>query len=134
MRSRVLPCWVQLAVYERAEPQHAWVRHIRRIDEPRAEHRRAVAILATQIRAVPVLEVVADRIVVGDAVAGHMVERLCRGDPARRTTDHNGKLALVVHERDACRAARVTAMADERPRSLQENERLFLRTEGELFA
>ncbi len=97
----------ELAVYVCAEPQHAGVRHILCIDEPRAKHRRAVAILATQIRAVPVLEVVADRIVVGNAVAGHMASAWARADPARRTADHNRKLAFVVHERDARRAARV---------------------------
>jgi len=65
----------QLPVHIGAQAKVARVGHVCRIDQPGTEHRTAVAVLHAQVRAVVILEVVANRVVVGDAVACYVVHR-----------------------------------------------------------
>jgi hypothetical protein len=117
------------AVHERAQFQSSDIFHIVGVDEPGAEHRAAVAILHAQVRAIVVFEVVADRVVVGDHVAGHMPHGVLALDVPRGLPDHDGQLALVVHERDIGGAARDAAMTDHRAGSFEKHERLVLLVE-----
>src|ERR1019366_8174813 len=108
-------------------------RHVGGVDEPGAEHRAAVAALDAQIRAVPVLEIVADRVVVGDGIAGDMGHRVGASDLPRWPADHDRELAFVVHEGHAGGTSGLPAMADERTGSFEKDERLFLRVERQLL-
>ena len=125
--SRVLPLLRDAAVDERAQRQVVRVGHVGGVDQPRPEHGAAVAVLDAQVRPVVVLEVVADRVVVGDGVAGHVApSRRARVTFFALRADDDREFALVVHERHVGRPARRAAVADQRARPLQERERLVL--------
>src|SRR4029077_7842421 len=95
-------------------------------------HRAAVAILHAQVRTIPVLEVVADGGVVGDGVAGHMLQSSGAWYSTRTEADHHRKLALIVHELHILRTARAAAVAEERARAFEKHQGLLRRTEGQL--
>ncbi len=122
-----------LAVHRRRQREVARIGHVGGVDQPRTQHRARVAVLHAQVRPVVVLEIVADRVVVGHRVAGHDVQRVRAPHAARRLADHDRQLAFVVHERGVVRSARLPAMADQRARTLEEHERLLLRGERQLL-
>ena len=76
IRSRVLPCCFSSPLTKVRRPKRMRVGHVGGIDQPGAERGCAVAVLHAQVGAVPVLQVVADRVVVGDGVAGDVVQRI----------------------------------------------------------
>ena len=78
IKSRVLPCWVSLPLTKFARPRFAGSGDVRRVDEPGAEDRGAVAILDPHVGAIPVLQIIANGVIVGDAVSRHMLQGLER--------------------------------------------------------
>ena len=125
--SRVLPCCVTLPLTRVRRRRACGSGTSAAVDQPGAEHGAAVAVLHAQVRAVPVLEVVAHRVVVGHACSRrHGPKRRPPSRAARRAADDHRQLAFVVHEGDVARARRAAAVADQRSRPLQEGQRLVL--------
>ena len=108
-----------LAVEKRAQLEVGRIELIGR-DELGAERAESVLPLDPQHRAAVGVAEVVQSDVVGDRVAGHVVEHPVDPDPVHRLADHHGQLALVVEKARAARAADDPAMAVETGRRLEE--------------
>src|SRR5882672_5448876 len=124
---------LELAVEMGPQRQIRGIRHIRCVDEPGPEHRPAVAILDAQVGPIPVLEVIANGVVIRNAVPGNMPHGRRAGDVLRRAADDHRQLAFIVHELHAGRTPRRTAMTQQRARALEEDQRFLLGIELELL-
>ncbi len=131
--SRVLPGCVTVPLTVVLQRERHRVGHVGCVDEPGAQRRAGVAVLHAQVGAVPVLEVVADGVVVGHRVAADEVVGVVALHVLRGLADHDGELAFVVHELHVGRAVRELAVADERALALDEHQRFFGRLEFEFL-
>ena len=116
----------RLAVDDRAQRQLARVRDLVGGDEPRADRRRAVPRLALH-PLVRLRLVVAHRHVVGDRVAGDVLQRVGLGDAAGARADDDDQLALVVDRLRFRRHRYVVERAAQRRRELREQHRVVRR-------
>src|SRR5205823_8445577 len=123
----------QFAVHVRAQAEVRGIGNVRGIDQPGSQHCGTVAVLDTEVRTVPVLEVVANGVVVRDAIPGHVFQSLTPAHTPRAAADDHGELALVMHELHPGRSACDATVPEERPRTFEKYQRLLLFAEGQLL-
>ena len=122
----------QLAVDVSAERQPVRIGDVVAIDDVRPDRRQGVAALHPQIRPVVVLQVIANGVVVAQAVARHILHGVLAADVARGLADHRHQLGFVMHILHAGRAHRHLAVAGQGVRRLEEHQRFFRRLEFQL--
>src|SRR3984957_5865781 len=122
-----------LAVHQSAKRQIHWVRDIGGIHQPGADGRCRVAALDAKVGAIVIFQVIANRVIVRDSVAGHVIVRIFLRHVASCFSDHNRQLALVMHVRDTARAARLAEVPAQALRAFQKYQRLVGRFEGKLL-
>ncbi len=123
----------QFTVDESSEFQISRILDICDIDQPGTQGRGAVAILDAQVGAVPILQVIANGIVVGDAIAGHMLQGTGTRDLSGLASDDHRQFAFVMHELHARGPASQPAVAQQGARTFEEHQGLVLGVEGQFL-
>src|SRR6202041_358788 len=103
--------------------QAHWIGYVGGVDQPGSQRSSEVSALHSKIGAVVILQVVANRVIVGNGVTSDVFVGAGPRHFASGLADHDGQLALVVHVRHALGTACLAEVSAEASGAFQENQR-----------